>query len=386
MPRYEAFATRWDDSHVVDELIPTKNLEFSLPLSEHGECSFTATVEPGWSSWRSSLTKDVSGILVTRDGQPVWDGWLTDDDEVGDRTFQFRAHEWGFFFTRCLAVPHVYTNQNDCLIFRDMIDRAQALVGKNVGVQTGSALGASFSDRTINAWDRSFVETLLREVSNAEGGPEWYFGSTGSIDNPVRQLYLGDRLGNIEASTFLEYVEDTAPVVGPEGIPTVGLLGDLFPGDAPIVPTRRAGGNVIAKARHRAGDSVTEAIAVNDAPEGAQLSSTATSSLVTRGWPSLTSVQTYSGVAKAATLARHARADLKAAEGFATGYSLVTLDDDPDWTQCPRGSSVMVSIDTDIYAGPRPLQFTSRVYNQTVRVPDTGRAQIEWSVATVQEF
>lgn len=388
MPRYEVYATRWDDPHVVDELIPAKGLEFSMPLSEHGECSFTASVEPGWSSWRSSLTKDVSGVMVTRDGQPVWSGWLVEDRESGPREFSFRAIEWGFFFTAVPAVPRVYSQDNDCAIFRDLINRAQAIDGQDVAVNTGTATGATLSDRTINPWDDTTVEREFRSVGEAAGGPEWYFGVTGSMDNPVRQLVLGDRLGNLPDAddlTVLEFVEDTDPVVGPTGIPVVGLLGDLFPGTPLAVPTRRAGGNVIAKVRTRQSDSTTVAVAANTEAENAQKRKTATSGLLSAGWPRLTRVQSYDDVVIPATLQRHADADLAKAEGLATGYSLVTLDDDPDWTQCPRGSSVMVSIDTDVYAGPRPLEFTTRLLNLTVRVPETGRAQVQWDTATVQE-
>lgn len=389
MPRYEVYATRWDDPHIVSELVPAKNLEFSMPLSDHGECSFTATVEQGFSDWRGALTKDVSGVLVARDGVPVSQTWVDDDDQTGSRTFSFRAREWGAYFARRLAIPVTYTNQNDCFIFRDLIDRAQQVPAGNAQVQTGSALGSAVSTRPINVWDRSMVEPLLREISAAEDGPEWYFGSAGTIENPVRQLVLGDRLGNTDVAAFLEYVEDTAPAARPGGIPTVTLLGGLFPGSAPLVPTKRAGGNVIAAARHRAGDSSTVAVATNDAPEGAQLSATATSGLLVRGWPVMASVKSYSKVTQSSTLQRHADADMKAAEGFATGYSLVTLDgDDPnaDWTQVPRGSMVRVSLDTDVYAGPRPLVFDARLVNVTVRVPDAGPAQVQWDVETVQEF
>jgi hypothetical protein len=47
---------------------------------------------------------------------------------------------------------------------------------------------------------------------------------------------------------------------------------------------------------------------------------------------------------------------------------------------------VRVSLDTDVYAGPRPLEFDTRVLGITVRVPDSGRAQVQWDVQTVQEF
>lgn len=382
---YEVYATRWDDPHVVDELIPARGLEFSMPLSEHGECSFTATVEPGFSAWRRSITKDVSGVLVARDGVPIWQGWVVEDRQVGPRSFAFRAIEWGYFFTATPAVPHTYTNENDCLIFRDLIDRAQLVSGQDVQVVTGSVTGSSVSDRTINAWDDTTVEREFRSVGEAQGGPEWYFGSGGTLDNPTRQLVLGDRLGSTDVAAVLEYVEDTAPATTPVGIPTVTLLGDVFPGASPVVPTRRAGGNVIALARTRQGDSATVAVATGTGDAAARLTRTATSDLLSVGWPRMTRTKAYPDVSIAATLQGHAGADLAAAQGIATGYSIVTLDGDPDWTQSPRGSTVRVSLDTDVFAGDRPLEFDTRLLNLTVRVPDSGRAQVEWATATVQE-
>ena len=53
---YEVYATRCDDAHIVEELIPARGLEFTLPLSDHGEGSFSATVEPRRSFWRPALS------------------------------------------------------------------------------------------------------------------------------------------------------------------------------------------------------------------------------------------------------------------------------------------------------------------------------------------
>ena len=100
----------------------------------------------------------------------------------------------------------------------------------------------------------------------------------------------------------------------------------------------------------------------------------------------MTSFSDYSDVTVKATLNRHAAADLKAVAGIATAYSLVTLDGDPtaDWSQTPRGSSVRVVLDTDVYGCDRPVGgadgFTARCINTLVRVPDSGSAQIEWQV------
>lgn len=389
MPRYEVYATRFNALGIVDELVPARDLAFSLPLSDHGECTFTATVEPGKSFWRAAMALPFSGVLVARDGVPVWEGMVVDERQAGPRSFSFTAREWGWFFEEKVpAVPRTWTKANDHLIFRQLISDAQAIAGQNLLIELGSTLGATTSDREVKTWDKTTVGREFRSVGDADGGPEWYFQAGGTLDAPRRQLILGDRLGHTDPQMVLEYVEDTEPYYAPEPPPVVTLLGDLFPGVAPQVPVRRAGGNVIAQGRSRSlAEAATAVIATGSGEEAAQIRSTATAStLLSRGWPRMTALSDYSDVTIQKTLDRHAVADLKAVSGIATGYSLVTLDGDvtADWSQTPRGSSVQVVLDTDVYGTDRPVGgpngFTARCVNTVVRVPDSGSAQVEWQV------
>src|SRR5690348_17958925 len=51
----------------------------------------------------------------------------------------------------------------------------------------------SLHDALPISWDITTVGRELKSLSEAQGGPEWYFGTTGTLENPVRRLYLGDR-------------------------------------------------------------------------------------------------------------------------------------------------------------------------------------------------
>jgi hypothetical protein len=378
---------------VVEELIPAKGLEFSLPLSKHGDCSFSATVEPGRSFWRPSIAPVMSGLLVERDGQPKWCGWVIGENQTGPRTFQFQAVEWGAFFARIPAVAYTYTGWNDHDLFRDLITRAAVISGQDPRITMGTTLGATTSDLTINPWDDSTVEGLFTSLGESAGGPEWYFGAAGTHESPIRQLVLGDRLGQTSAQTVLEYVEDTPEWGGYDAPPSITLLGNLFPAGTQVPALGRRGGNVIAQGRTRnSGASSTQAIAVGSGEEKAQLRKTAQATrLLNAGWPRLTRTERYQDVTIPGTLQRHADGDLAATAGLSTGYSLVTLDGDPtaDWTQTPRGSSVRVVLDTDVYGAERPVGgpdgFTTRLLSTTVRVADDGPAQIEWQTADVLE-
>lgn len=390
MPHYEVYATRYDSAGIVEELVPARGLEFSLPLSDHGECTFTATVESGRSLWRAALALPFSGILVARDGVPVWSGLTIAEQQTGPRSFGFTAREWGWVFEEKIAITaaRTWTRTNDHQMMRDLVTQAQAVARQNFLIEVGDTLGAQVSDRTVNAWDKTTVGREWRSIGDADGGPEWYTNTAGTLETPRRILVQGDRLGHVDPVAVLEYVEDTLPVDPLRPLPTVTLLGNLYPGPAPVVPVRRAGGNVIALSRSRSlANAATVVIATGSGEEAAQLRSTATAStLLAQGWPRLTAFSDYRDVTVQSTLNRRAQADLKDMAGIATGYSLVTLEDDPtaDWTQTPRGSSVRVVLDTDVYGGDRPVGgadgFVARCIDMAVRVPDSGSAQVEWRI------
>lgn len=357
MPRYEVYATRWDNPHIIDEVIPAQGLSFSMPLSDHGQASFTVAVEPGRSSWRAAITPPVSGILIARDGVPVWQGWVTDEKEGSGRTFSFTAKEWGAFFTHVPAVPHTYTQVDNHDTLRSVLTLATAVAGQDPKITAPLDTTGHAVDLTIPAWDTRTVEAVLQELANREDGLEWYFGTTGPLDNPQRLLVLGNVLGQTTAETVLEYVEETA--------------------------RGERGGNVITKARTRnTANAATASIAVDGGAEAAQVRKTAqAATLLTAGWPRMTTTTSYSDPMTGTTLQGHANADLAAVAGVATGYALTTADDWPDWTDVPRGSQVRVVLDTDVYGGTRPVAFTARLLNLTVSVADDGPALVQWDTA-----
>ena len=388
---YAVYATAWDSPGVVEEMPTARDLEYSKPLSDHGEASFTATVEPGRSFWRPAIAPVMSGLLIERDGVPDWCGWVVGENQTGPRTFAFQAVEWGAFFQRIPAVPLTYLTWNDHALFRDLISRAALIAGQDPGVTLGSTLGAAMSDLTISAWEAKTVEELFVSLGSSAGGPEWYFGAGGTHESPVRQLALGDRLGHVGAETVLEGVEDTPDWSAPDAPPSMALLGDLFPVGSLVPRSPRRGGNLLAWSRTRnSGSSATATVAIGSGQEATQIRQGAQANrLLAAGWPRLTRTMTYSDVTIPATLARHAQADLAASAGIATGYQLVTLDGDPtaDHMQTPRGSDVRVILDTDVYGAERPVGgpdgFVTRLLSTTVRVADDGPAQVEWQVATV---
>lgn len=386
MPRYEVYATRWDDPRIIEELIPARGLEFTMPLSDTGECSFSATVEPGRSFWRPAIAPVVSGVLACRDGVPVWSGMVWSESQSGPRTFDFQCAEWGSFFERVLAVPAVYTATDDHAIVQDVLARAVAVSGQDPRILIPTTTGAARSDLTINVWDNQTVDAVLRQVSDAEGGPEWYFGTGGTQQAPTRPLVLGDRLGSVTPTVVLEYVEDTQVYVPPSDPPALTLLGNLFPGQEPQAVVGRRGGNVIAQpSRSRDGaSSATVVTATGAGEELAQLRATSVSSLV-GAYPRLTRVTAYQDVTVAATLRRHADADLAAVAGLVTSYRLTTWDGEPDWTQVQRGDMARVILDTDCYGAERPVEFEARVLGVAVQVQDDGPAQVSWTLATTME-
>lgn len=388
--RYAVYATRWDDPHIVEE-IPATGLEFTMPLMEHGEATFTATVEPGLSVWRPALSPITSGIIIAKDDVPVWSGWVTGESQQGPRAFQFHCVEWGSFFVRCPAVnysgnPPKWQDVNDQQMFTQLIRNAQKIPGQDVGVEVDlSAMGASSSDLTINVWDHAMTEPTFVALGNAEGGPEWYFTGGGTLQDPRRFLVIGDRLGNTETEHVLEYVADTEAYAPPGPPPQPTLLGNVFPGQQPQARVGRSGGNIIAAPmRSVDGTQFASAVtAVGAGEEKNQITADATSGLIALGFPRQTDVNTYSEVTRPATLQKHADADLAASAGLLTVWQVSTYASDPDVFSVGRGDTVRCLFDTDVYGGYRPVEFESRVLNIAVKVPDTGDAEVTWTLAEV---
>lgn len=397
---FEVYATRRDSPNVVSQIIPAKGLSFSFPLSAHGECSFSATVEPGRSFWRSSLGGPRSGVLIveTLDSGIAlarWGGRLkAEQQQPGTREFQFTFAEWGSGLSWFPAPVDRWDNERDTDIYTDILTRVQAVPGQNLAIQTtGVTPGNTVSDFEVKAWDDTTAEEALSEIASREGGPEWYVGVGGTLKFPVRQATAGDRLGSTQAVKVLEFVEDTADrdPVDPNP-PGMTLLSTLFPaGTQPVANglIGRRGGNVLAVGRSQDTErSATVVVAIGAGQEAAQIRETAVAQdLLNAGFPRITKTVTFENVSDRRTLQRHAQAELAACRGVLTDYSLVTQGSAPDWREVPRGSTVRVELDTDVYATRRPFVFEPRLLNMTVAVPDDGGAeQVKWDVGSVLQL
>lgn len=395
---FEVYATRWDRAGVIAHLIPARGLSFSMPLSDHGEASFSATVEPGRSFWRSSLGGPRSGVLIAESqvsgpSIPVWAGRLKNESEQAERTFSFNCQEWGSALDWFPAIEDTWTGVRDTEMWLDILARVQAIPGQDLGIiPAPHTPGTAVSNRTVEPWDNRTAGSVLAEMTSAEGGPDWYVTIGGTKKNPQRLAVVGDQLGDREGRTLLHYVEDTADAPVPSSSPSsVRLLSALFPGQGPVMSSGqigRRGGNVLSCLRTQDSDkSATAYREIGEGQEKAQIRETVVSdSLVDAGWPLITRFADRSTVTKRETLRRHGRADLAASAGVSTGYALVTQGSRPDWRKVPRGSVVQAVLDTDRYAGPRPLRMTPRLLNMTVAVPDDGGLeQVRWDIAETLE-
>ena len=390
---FEVYATRYDSAGIIAHLIPARSLVFSMPLSAHGEASFSATVEPGRSSWRSSLSGPRSGILIAETqangtAVPLWAGRLKSEQEQGARSFGFTCAEWGSAFS-WFPSPVGTWDTLDTDTYIDIVNRVQAVPGQNLAIDTsGNTPGAGRTRLEVATSDAKTAEQALADVGQAYGGPEWYYTVGGRLDAPRRQLVLGDQLGLRVPTTVLEFVEDTAERRTNPAPPQLTLLSSLFPGEGPQAVPARRGGNVIECRRTQDSDAAcTVVVAVGGGAEGSQIRATAVAqTLIDQGWPRITRTVSFPEVYDLNVLQAKANAELQSSAGMLTGYSLVTQGSAPDWRVVPRGSMIRAELDTDVYAGRRPYQAVTRVQNITVAVPDDGgKEQVRWDIAEILE-
>lgn len=395
---FEVYATRWDTPGIVSQLIPAKGLSFSFPLSAHGEASFSATVEPGRSFWRSSIGGIRSGILIAETNTsgtsvPLWAGRIKDEtQQPGTRQFSFTCQEWGSALDWFPAIVDRWQGIRDTATYVDIINRAQAVPGQNLRISTqGAGVGKAVSDYEVKAWDTLTVAEQLAQIAGREGGPEWYVTVGGTLRTPIRQLIVGDLLGSQTPQKVLEYVEDTPDRPQTSSRSRMALLSQLFPGGAPVWSSGRLGrrgGNVLAAGRGLdAEKAATVVVAIGAGQEAAQIRATAVAQdLLDAGFPRITKFVQFDSVTNRTTLQRHADAELAACRGMLADYSLVTRGSAPNWREVPRGSMLSVELDTDVYASARPLKITSRLLNMTVAVPDDGgQEQVRWDIGQVLE-
>ena len=155
--------------------------------------------------WERATMEGATAYYLLRDnpggGEPliVWCGYVVDRDPDATDVVKMTLSTYPGYFDTRYTHDRTYTNvgQND--IVADLITNCVA-TGPNGGlpIRTQYVTAGSGQLRT-QTWadtDDKTVYSVLQDMMNWDGGPEWWVGGEwdGQLLKPV--LYVGDRIGN----------------------------------------------------------------------------------------------------------------------------------------------------------------------------------------------
>lgn len=385
---YQYFSTDWATGSIREELSLTR-VSFNTPINDHGQ--FTGTLllpRSGSANIYLSCSPEVSGLLVTRRGIPVWDGWVlgrrttTDQDGMAVYgAFELTAYEWGSWFDRqLLRTLRTFSQVDDHDIFRALVQFAaqEAAPARSPGILLGSTKSGVLRDRTYYPYESAMYGERMIELSQVIDGPDWAFVSALESGKPVRRLQLGSPLGRQtmeKSGLVLEYVAagmDEPYDEPPVPIPFQELALAASSRGAQVSYLHGSGGNVISvpDIQEDGTSSATRWVATGAGEDASKLIAYSDNDdLLAIGWPSVWGESQYEDVTVKKTLQSHADADLQAGSGLATLVKLDTYGVEPDWTQVQRGDLATVYLDAPWYA-PRPKTYQARVLDIAVNPPD----------------
>jgi hypothetical protein len=170
---------------------------FSAHLLLSGVNTYGYNVDAATTPTRNAIYVDRNGILVW--GGVIWSRSYNSADQVLNIT----AREFESYFEhRLISTTEAFTNADQLLIARTLIDNAQALPSGDIGVITNSETSGVLIDRVYYDYEYKNVYAAIQDLSKQDDGFD--FNITVEYDNvtniPKKTLVLGyPRTGNVDS-------------------------------------------------------------------------------------------------------------------------------------------------------------------------------------------
>lgn len=302
-------------------------------------------------------------LLVERQGQPVWIGWINAEPayDSASGTLGVQAEESLGYFAARFVPTRSYLGIDQYDIARDLITTAQQDPGGDMWIAVDpDVMSGTLRDRHYLATDQTPVLTALTQLSEVIGGFE--FGVRTGYDpggQPYELLTLADRLGHGQDDAALALNFD-----------------------------RWSGGNIESFNWADAGRPMrTRMWATSETDEGVQLALYAQRpDLIAAGYPLLEESGTFDRVSSVATLAQHAAGLLAARAGVSVTMTLTLRPESGimfgDWV---LGDEVLVRVADWRFppgqGGSPGMEGYFRVVSYTVSVDDEGTETYQLTLA-----
>lgn len=291
-----------------------------------------------------------TAIYVDRDGSLVWGGiiWARDFTS-NDQKLSITAREFeSYFEKRVITTTSVFSNVDQLLVARTLINNAQAVSGGNIGVSVGTETSGVLISKTYYSYELKSVYSALQDLSKSNNGFDFNIEISYVNGVPTKTLELGyPRYGKTYSSTSVSQ-------------PVVELPGNMVQYEYP------EDGTTTANYVYAIGAGSNEGKLIATAIDGTKIAA---------GWPILETVANYSDQTDGTLLANFATGQVAAVSSPpVTIRVVVPTYTDPIFGTYEVGDDIRVRITDDRF--PTGLDTYYRLVAYNVLVGETGPEQV----------
>lgn len=291
-------------------------------------------------------------IYVDRDGVLVWGGiiWQREYNSTSQQ-LSITAQEFeSYFGRRRITTTQSFTNQDQLLIARTLVNNMQAATGGSIGIAVGNELSGILVNRTYYSYELKTVLSALQDLSQQTTG----------FDFNIQVAYDGG--GNPTKTLKLSY-------------PQSGTRWSATNQSAPVYEF--PAGNVVEYSYPEDGSTAANTIYVSGAGsnEGKLLVTSTDAAKITAGWPLLEDSINYSDITDQAVLTSLGSGKIAAVSYPPTTMQIVAPpSQDPILGSYTIGDDIRVRITDDRF--PTGLDATYRLMALNVQAGEASAERV----------
>lgn len=279
--------------------LPITGVTFTQQLNSSGTLQGAILLSglPATANAENATVPGKTALYVDRDGVLVWGGliWSRQYDSAS-QGLSLSAREFeSYFERRRINATQVFSNVDQLLIARTLINDAQAQTNGNIGVQVGSETSGVNVSRTFYSYELKTVYAALLDLSRSDNGFD--FNIEVAYDGaglPSKTL----KLNYPKSGTRYSSTNPSAPVFE---LPAGNIVEYSYPED----------GSNLANKMYAVGTGSNE---------GKSIATATNSDKLTEGWPLLEDSVNYSDITDATLLS-----NLAVGQVAAVAYPPVTM-------------------------------------------------------------
>lgn len=231
MATYRYLFTNTASNEILAEL-PLTGVSFTQALNSSGTLQGTLQISglPASANATNATIPGKCSIYVDRDGVLVWGGVIWSREySSSTQHITIAAQEFESYFDhRRITSTMGFTNQDQLLIARTLVNQAQAVTGGNIGVQVGNETSGVLVSRVFYSYELKSVYQALLDLSRSSDGFDFHIDAAyDGAGNPTKTLVLSYP----KSGTRYSALNPSAPVFE---LPAGNIVEYTYPEDGTI--------------------------------------------------------------------------------------------------------------------------------------------------------